>query len=621
MTQNQYKTRIFWIEDDSKFLDDWIEIFRNQKFSDFELIPYIVKHDEWKKEALAAIQDARPHLAIIDLRLESKKENRDVSGLEFLRDIKVLSPAIEIIVCSSFLGLDLAEEITELGAKYFAKASQPLKLVEKIKEGASQSSALFGKRKIDWPSRWSREAILKQLLEDKFTTFDDKLYYIVDDLVHQLHKEDDGPLGITHLEGKLSQMPAPLSFGRSVVAKIKRKNKAAAYVLKLTTAERIQQERDCYKKYIDGNVPGFFHTHLRNTTIFWDVGASIYSFIGNRSSGYDSYLTFFENTDDNEDLISPVKNFFNRIWPSLQKKEDNQRLYTAYDSAFDLENKINRFQIDSLNLPDEIRLRLRCPLAWVRANKSEINFDIGIGLVHGDFHGDNIFTDGTHLWVIDFERSGPHHNMRDFCELEADLFARCLDEAVSLKEAVVLAARLVGFSHPNTTVEIKIGHKLVGFSQDLRMFARDFTRSANVQEYDAAMLLHLVYMAMRKWTPEELPERQRAWIYASLICERLEAGRDKKLPPSLAPFFEDPSLFTPVKGDGKSLISQLTKQLRVSFTDLRVICPHFNVNYQDLGEGGVTDKVVILVNHIERHGRLDELYDFLYDEYPHVFLE
>jgi len=84
---------------------------------------------ESRDAALAAFQESRPDLAIIDLGL------KDSDGLELVKDIRRLNSATSILVCSAQDEILYAERVVRCGAGGFISKQEPVsKVLEAIRK-------------------------------------------------------------------------------------------------------------------------------------------------------------------------------------------------------------------------------------------------------------------------------------------------------------------------------------------------------------------------------------------------------------------------------------------------------------------------------------------------------
>jgi DNA-binding response OmpR family regulator len=81
---------------------------------------YEVVEAETGQEALRRVREDRPHLALLDINLP------DISGLEVLRQAKVLDPALGVIMVTGLQEEEVGREAMQAGA--FDYITKPLDL-------------------------------------------------------------------------------------------------------------------------------------------------------------------------------------------------------------------------------------------------------------------------------------------------------------------------------------------------------------------------------------------------------------------------------------------------------------------------------------------------------------
>jgi hypothetical protein len=234
---------------------------------------------------------------------------------------------------------------------------------------------------------------------------------------------------------------------------------------------------------------------------------------------------------------------FGEVWSQLYQRsqpyEPAITLFQAYDQLLDLEEHLRAFpnQEEQLAFPG-FQVHLINPIAWVLRHKSDSMIPGSRqAITHGDLHGNNFFVDGLHAWAIDFERSGPGPLLRDFTELEVHIITRLT--AFSETDLSLLydsATLLTQLSKPEIPLRptarllqnAEIA-KALGVVGGLRDLASDVTRYQDFREYLWGLLLDAVFVATL--APEKSPQRERALLFASVICGRLR-NWNKEWPPS-----------------------------------------------------------------------------------------
>lgn len=174
------------------------------------------------------------------------------------------------------------------------------------------------------------------------------------------------------------------------------------------------------------------------------------------------------------------------------------------------------------------RMQLTNPVHWILKHADDSLFSsMRQAITHGDLHGDNLFVAGEHAWVIDFERTGPGcHILRDFTELEVDIVTRLVH--VSLPQFFEFVTILVTPEQPNLMLPFLTSKRPTGRAVSkalnviggLRQLAYEVTNYTDVREYLWALLIDALFVA--SLASEKSPQRNRALLFASVLCHRLK---------------------------------------------------------------------------------------------------
>ncbi|MEZ4830534.1 MAG: response regulator [Caldilineaceae bacterium] len=330
------KPRALFVDNRQSTLQNWKEIL---ELSGFAVHVYYVQTRDWVEECRRLAQRVRPHVAVLDLRLEEDYRPSDVSGMRLLEWMKSASPATGVVIYSAYLDAALDQQIAHLGAEFFNKGGASSKLLEMVHRLASKASAATRSNPIGWPNAWDQARIAERLLET-VQADDVQTHNICEDLVHQLFP--DAPhLVVQHLEGAVGVEPEPVSIGRSVVGYVQRDNLPVKKIVKIATSERVRQEKENYQSYIRDQVVGIYHTQLENSTLFWDLGASIYSLLAEEEQRLQSFLRFFQSTEDVAQIWQPIYWFFKNAWKYhyANAVSGEHSMYEEYSRCFKLMRK------------------------------------------------------------------------------------------------------------------------------------------------------------------------------------------------------------------------------------------------------------------------------------------
>lgn len=475
--------------------------------------------------AVAKAQEMRPHIAVVDLRLLDDYMN-DQSGLRLL-------PYLQSARCILYSGHLGAAVTHEAARKYnifaWVDKSNHEALTQAIREAATEMSATARPAQVTWPPGCAITSMVKKLIPNHGWPAED--FTIFEDVIAQLFPANHD-FTLETIAGS-DALPGTFLRGRSLVTKIYADN-FGTKVLKLASAAAARDEAQNYERYVQNWMPGLHATRLEKSVTFWDLGGTIYSFMGLNDRVLPTFAQHYAAKDHVERIVQPLRHFFTKTWqPHYANRQlVNESLFTTYDKLFQLEERWSR--IDPALLVD-LRRKLGAnrgdPVAWVQQNQELSWFpEVWHAVTHGDLHGDNLFIEGEQAWIIDFERTGPSHALRDFAELEVDIYTRLAAHHLDWQTLEELATALVAPTQPeqpaNATLMLSVypeATKALTIINAVRQLALEVTPYTDQREYLWALLLDALYVASVR--PIDAQQRQRALLYASVICERLQSWR------------------------------------------------------------------------------------------------
>lgn len=518
------KARVLVVEDDP--------IARLQLKTLLEKRDYLISAPEGGGDVLSEAsqkeaKDFRPHVAIVDLRLDHGL-NDDQSGLDL---VKALRPA-RVIVYSAYLTREVVYEGLKKAGAYdlINKADDPHVLLDAVHQAACEVCATWRKIEFHRSKEYEPIQILSKLKLD--SSLPAEAHNLPDDIIAMLFPDDTqiflGPIG-SEPDG-----PYPVSRGHSFVAQARLGDRLVPQLIKITSYARIEKESENYKKYIEDNIQGNFVASLDRAVSFYDLGGATYRMLGVNQAALPTALptfsTYFRKSSPIS-LIKPLERFFMESWKGLYKKKQSNSasVYCQYDQIFHLSEKIRRSgeQAQIIRFPG-IATDMPNPIVWVRENESRsyLLSPVFNTTTHGDLHGDNLLTDGNYLWAIDFERSGPGHILRDFVELEVDIITRLmrfseidLGQFMNFAIEVVRPSKLgekITFIEPKNHPQ----NQVIRLINRLRALAHELTGSDNQLEYNWALLLDALYVSFHY--PTGSMQQVKALLLASVLCSQIE---------------------------------------------------------------------------------------------------
>jgi hypothetical protein len=304
--------------------------------------------------------------------------------------------------------------------------------------------------------------------------------------------------------------------------------------VKLGRADRIREEGERYREYIDGFLLGRFYARLDGHETFWDVGGLVYDFLG--STGRTAILSFdafYERTSDVQDVLKPLRHLFEEVWSQSYRRSqpyEVSSLFEAYDQLFRLEPRLLAFaNHDKENVFPGISSPLINPVAWVLRHKNDsVVSGSRQAITHGDLHAANILVDGTRSWAIDFAKSGPGPILKDYTGLEVDIVTRLVrssenDLATLYELGIVLASPLTPLPELKPTTRITHNPqaaKALSVIAGLRRLAYEVTGYRDFREYLWGLVLDSLLVVCE--ASEATLRRNRALLFASVIAGRLK---------------------------------------------------------------------------------------------------
>ncbi len=475
-----------------------------------------------REHALAVAARVRPHIAIVDLRLEDDYSD-DRSGLALLPALR----SARCVLYSAYLASDVLRQAARQHNVVDWVDKQNFEMLYTVlDEAAYQTSASRRAITIQWPGSWQREQIIQALFSDAPTLPD---VDILDDMIAQLFAENQRIVPEA-INGAVNGLRSVMR-GRSIVAKVYA-DALQPVVLKLGNARRAYREYENYQRYIHNQLPGLFHTQIEKHGVFWDLGGTVYSFVGAEQQVLPTFSIHYAQTPTLEAILSPLRHLFRMVWKAhyaAAQPIEAHSLFDAYDAVFQLAERIE--QIDPIliqKLHEALSVQLLDPVDWVRAFGRDSTIPSARQAVtHGDLHGDNLFVEGDRAWIIDFERTGPSHALRDFAELEVDIFVRLLRQDPVDWPSLYRLARLLAeptsaggnFRLDAVAEENSEMGKARQVISGLRHLAHEMVHYSDQREYLWAMLFDALFVASVRSMPET--QRMRALLYASVICQRL----------------------------------------------------------------------------------------------------
>lgn len=523
MTNNQVHSRILVIDDEERVREDLCAMFQPLGY---DVQVATGSGNTLLNNAKSQARKFRPHVAIVDLRLLMNDDPNDRSGVKLVEE---LGPA-RCILYSAYISHEISRQLADFkAAGWIGKEEHPQRLVDLVNKIARESSASRKGFRIE-----KNSVSFDQVSHTIFGKDPEVPPSLIEDILCQTFSDDSG-VNIETITGAV-KTPMSVNRGHSVVLKVKRKYRIQPLVVKLASAKDISREYQNYKQYIDENLKGSFSAIPKGEPrCFWDLGAVVYNFLGSSDQkNMSEFSVFYQREQDSSVILKPLQAFFGEAWHGLydpgEKKEITTSLYSSYEKTLQLQKRLTNF-LDQREYRSfrGIDTDLLNPVPWVLKHKMDsAMLNARQAVTHGDLHGDNVFVDGDHAWVIDFERSGWGHILRDFAELEVDIVTRLAwkKDDKDLKEffrlAVYLAEPYYLRKNYDPAEQFKNPELRKAFNviRGLRQLAYDTTIFNDFREYIWSLLFDSVFVAALP--TEENYQNERALLYGSVLCNCLQ---------------------------------------------------------------------------------------------------
>jgi len=484
--------------------------------------------------------DFRPQVVVMDFLLDGDESESEMTGLDLWQDPVFANSKACCILLSGYLDVPLTRDALMVkNIVYVLPKTEPVsKLIHTIHFWAHERChCKIPEARIEWPAGLNEQSLI--------TTLFDGQVGIRSDLAHDVIGRLFPSARLIKLENMGGEPRSADSVvrGRYVILEAHADDQRKV-IVKMANAARIEQEKECYSNYIDNHLEGDFNAQLKAYQSMWDLGAVCYSFMGSPFHDLRLFSKWYAEMDDVDALLKPICHLFTEVWSRhyARKTVLNTSLFESYDQFFHLRQRIREMPKFELTVPG-VRTKVPDPFHWAIRHEKESKIRMAQQAVtHGDLHGDNFFVDPAHAWVIDFERSGPGHILRDFVELEEDIIVRLA--AISDDPPELFTRFIMNLLAPKSPLEEYSGAMDAELSPEtqkalrvicgIRQLAFQVSAFQDMREYYWGLLLDSLFGALL--VKPNFPRYKRILTLAALLCERLQSW-DKPWPPSSRRFY------------------------------------------------------------------------------------
>jgi CheY-like chemotaxis protein len=533
--------RVLVVDDEQDWCDEIVEALKGGGFDADSAVTV--------ERAFELLNEKFFHVLVLDIRMDENNPE-DSSGIDILKELdeRGLIEAIRIIMLSAY---DTKEQVrtafktykvTDFLSKDNFRTQELLKIIRQVFADEVNIN-------LELAIHWQQVIEPKQIVLNIFvngtrikrnTPLQDRIADEVDDLFCRLFYKAESilvrPLGVGQSgTGVLWVQPFYTAGG------------GRAVVVKFGDFHKIDDEYRNFKQFVQPFIGGGRNTTVLDLRRTPHLGGIVYSLLGATNVSLEDFGEFYKHAEISQIKLALDSLFLDTcsVWyanPGQLKpynlSEDYQKLLGF--TPENLEHALNQLQENVNGRP---RLRFRSlpdgrtftnPLLIVKDPPFVLS--TYVCTTHGDFNQHNILVDSTNqTWLIDFQRTGQGHIMRDIAELDSEIrFVLLapneanLEERFAMEEALCRVERYSQLQELESrfrTENIAVRKALATVVQ-LRTLARRLVTqnpSDDMREYSIALLYIALNTIRFIGLPSGLPslQREHALLCASLLVDQL----------------------------------------------------------------------------------------------------
>jgi len=316
-----------------------------------------------------------------------------------------------------------------------------------------------------------------------------------------------------------------------------------AVIVKFGAVDKIEEEHHNFKKFIQPFVGGGRNTTVLDLSRTAHLGGIIYSLLGVSNDQLEDFGSFYRHAD-----VTQIKEALDRLFlDTCSAWYANPGQLHPHDLTADYRQLLG---FTGEKLEQALSERLKSvqgnqklyfkSLVTKRAFTNPLLATAGLSLVrptyicttHGDFNQHNLLVDNIgNMWLIDFQRTGQGHILRDITKLDSEvLFQLLAPEEATLEECLHMEEVLCSIerfsqleqSAANFPTENRALAKAYATAVHLRTLARKLL-AQNPNDDMSEYYIALFYNAVNTLRVYSLPsgQREHALLCASILADRL----------------------------------------------------------------------------------------------------
>lgn len=518
---------------------DDLETWREQITSALQRGGFQVEAVPTLAEGYARLHTNLYHILILDICM-NENDLDNVDGIKLLQELyqQKATEAIKIIMLSAHETKEqMREAFHDYKVAHFLSKTQfnNQVILKAVKEALNDINLSL---EIHWKESGAAEAVLDLTIGGNRVAGNSELQ-------KQMAEELEDLLCRLFKDAK-SVIVQPLIRGYSGAAVLsvqhfyQTKGAGRTVVVKFGDVKKIDQEHENFKNYVQHFLGGGRNTTVIDVRFTPHLGGIIYTFLGTSQDRLPNFGEFYRKKK-----LPQITKMLNRLF------EDTCGSWYASRQGLQPVNLTDEYQhllghsAETLEHLPGVHGRQKLSFDALKDGQSFINpiraskskdrpfvYPSYLCITHGDFNPYNLLVDSNeHVWLIDFQRTGPSHILRDITMLDATIRFQLLSaEDVTLEECLLMEKVLCSIKRFSEVGQLpsKLATtnpalaKAYGTILHLYKLARKLVSqnpNDDMSEYYCALFYHALNTTRFATLSEG--QREHALLCASLLADKL----------------------------------------------------------------------------------------------------
>ncbi len=524
---------------------DDLEKWRRQLLEKLQLAGFYTDSASTATEALQKLNETLYHILVLDIRLvDVEPSNEEGIGLLGELDKRGLSEATKVIVLSAY---GTKEQMRTAFrdykvADFLSKDGFNTRVfLETVRQVLLEEARINLSLAVHWQQISDPEQAVANLEIDgarikRNKPLRSQIALELDDLLCRLFYDAE------------SVLVRPLTEGQSITGVLKAQpfygsGGGRAVIVKFGDFRRIEEEYANFKKYVKTFIGGGRNSTVLEVRRTPHLGGITYSLLGADNEHLEDFGSFYQHTN-----ISEIINVLSRLFlDTCSAWYANIGRLQPYNLTEEYQHVLG-FTAEKLDhalaeLQRVVHGKQKLFFKSLDSERAFTNPFLGITgpplirstylcTTHGDFNHRNLLIDASgHTWLIDFQRTGRGHILRDVAQLDSEIRLVLLaSQEATLEERRLMEEALCSIEHFSQVEEL-----MTIFSTQNKAVAKAYTAvvhlrtlaqrlvaqnpADDISEYYIALLYNAVNTTRFSGLPSG--QREHALLSASLLADRI----------------------------------------------------------------------------------------------------